>query len=75
MVLGTYITRRGAKLQVVKLLVLTSKHLILQSQQERHKKKVWNMFEVNNKDARTIEAFIVNFEHFSCFFQVFPLLA
>ena len=32
---------------------LPRKHLAVQSQQEKHYKKVWNMFKVNNKDTKT----------------------
>ena len=32
----------------------TSRHLLVQSQQWRHQNNVWNLFQVNNKDNRTM---------------------
>ena len=33
---------------------LSSKHLFVESQQQKHQKMVWNKFKVNNEDTRTI---------------------
>ena len=41
--------------------IFNSRHLPIQSYQWKHQKKVWNLFEVNNKDTRTIWIFIINF--------------
>ena len=44
-------------------IILSSKHLLVQTQQKKHQKKVWNMFGVNNKNARKASM--------SCLFLVF----
>ena len=44
-------------------IILSSKHLLAQSQQKKHQKKVWNMFGVNNKNTRKTSM--------SCLFLVF----
>ena len=46
------------------------KHLPGQFQQQEHYEKMWNMFKINNHDARS-PVFIVNFEHISHLFLVF----
>ena len=58
---------------------ILSKYLLVQSQQKKHQKKVWNMFAVNNRTPegrlwRRFGVFIVNFEQISHLFLVFPLL-
>ena len=40
-------------------LLSPSKHWPVQSQQQKHHKKVWNLFKTNNKDTRTTSELIV----------------
>ena len=57
----------------LKILELPSKSV--QRQQQKHQKKVWNIFKVHNKKTRTsYGVFIANFEHILHFFEVFLLL-
>ena len=56
-------------------MVYSSKHLPVQLEQQKHQKKAWNMFKVNNEDFETdINDLIVSFEHISHLFLVFLLL-
>ena len=60
-------------------LKLLSQHLIVQSQQWKHKNRVWNIWKVNNKYTRMTSCcrfgvFIVNFEQISHIVLIFPLL-
>ena len=60
-------------------LKLLSQHLIVQSQQWKHKNRVWNIWKVNNKYTRmtsccSFGVFIVNFEQISHIVLIFPLL-
>ena len=49
------------------------KHLLVQTQQEEHKKKVWNMFKVNNKGINDIimVSLLLNLNMFYIFLQCF----
>ena len=54
-----------------------NQHLCVQSQQRKHQNNVWNIFNVNNTDARTMRQsgiFIVNFSYNSHIALVFPVL-
>ena len=54
----------------------SSKQLLAQSQQQNNCKRMWGMFKVNKKGARTTSlSFIVNFQHILHFFIVFLLLS
>ena len=66
---------------VLRLIInpLLSKHLLVQIQQQKHYKKVWNMFRGNSKEINTTSmtssgVFIINFKHISHLFLVFLLL-
>ena len=39
--------------------LFASKHLLAQSQPEKHYKKGWNMFKINSKNARTMSAMLL----------------
>ena len=56
------------KRQAIQLKHFQSRHLHVQSKQEKNEKNVWNMFEINNKDTRTTSAYVVKFEYFLNFF-------
>ena len=43
-----------------------SGHLLVQSQQWKHRNKVWNLFKVNNNDIRTKS--VTSFSWFYCYF-------
>ena len=56
-----------------------SQYLLVQSQKRKHQSNMWNLFKVNNKDAKTTSVmpfgvFIVNFEQISHIVLVVPLL-
>ena len=41
---------------------------------EKHQKKVWNTFKINNKNTRTTSCFFVNSEHISRRFLLFLIV-
>ena len=52
-------------------LILTWQHVLLQTQQWKHRNSVRNMFQVNNKD--TLNVLNANFKQISYIVLVFPL--
>ena len=67
---------RTKQKSVKKNLAIPNRYLLVQSQQWKHQKSVWNMFKVNNKETRTTYmkpsgTFIVSFEHISHSFLCF----
>ena len=59
--------------------ILPCKHLLVQSQQQKHWEKLWNMFKVKDKTLERRHwclagVFIVNFEYISQLFLLFLLL-
>ena len=49
--------------------IIPSKYLPVQSQQQKHYKKMWNMLKVNNKDTRTM-SLTLSLTHFTSFCSV-----